>query len=100
VRQRAFSSKRQRLRHARAPAARLDGVELDFPREMPVERFAQRRRFLARDVQALGRDEREMVAHDLQVHRVGAHPVRFAEFAADGERRERARGDAFVLRLK
>ena len=84
---------------ARAPAPRIDRREI-LVGEMRVQRVAQLHRFLARDAEGLTRRHDGAVAHQPQVHRIGARPACSAGIAAVRAQRERAGGKRSVAELE
>ena len=82
---------------ARAPAPGLDRPEREPVAEMPVQRFGQGVGFFARKRERRRRHDDEAIAHQTQMHRIGAAPAVAARLAARSDQRERSSGERLVL---
>ena len=67
---------------------------------MAIEGVAKRLRFVARDAQRRRGNDEQAVAHQAQVHGIGARPGITRGPAAGGEQRERARRERLVAELE
>ena len=67
---------------------------------MAIERIAQRLRISRLDAERRGGSEDEAIAHQAQVHGIGAQPRTRARIPVRAEQRERAGGKGYIAELE